>query len=232
MEYRILGEDVQVLEVKLQEGEKFYSEPGAMAWMSDNVDMRATTGGKGFLDGIVKAFKRKISGESLAIIEYTSTGGEGLITFAAPAVGKILSTEVKPGKRLFLQRGGYFAHYGDIEVSIAFTKRIGAGLFGGEGFILQKLEGSGLVFFFAGGYIKELELKPGEKLKIDTGCIVGFEEGVDYSVEFIKDIGTWLFGGEGVLLATLRGPGKVWLQSAPLPRLAGALAPYLPISKS
>ena len=227
MRYQILGEDLQVVEVELQEGEKLYSEAGAMFWMTSNVNMRATTGGKGFLDGLIKVAKRAISGESLALVEYTIRGSSGKVVLAAPWAGKIIPYEISSSKSLILQKGAYLAHVGELDISITFTKRLTSGFFGGEGFILQKLSGEGLVFFFAGGYIQTVELQAGESISVDTGCLVGFEDTVDYSVEMLKDIGTWFFGGEGALLAKLTGPGKVWLQSMPISNFALRLIPFL-----
>ncbi len=227
MNYRIYGEDMQVLEVEISSGEKLYSQSGAMVWMDPSVEMKATTGGKGLLDGLWKAAKRMMAGESLALVEYKTTADRAKVAFAMPWIGKINSFEVTPNNSLILQRGAYLAHLGDIDISITFTKRLTAGLFGGEGFILQKLSGQGLVFFFAGGYVKEMELNPSEEILIDTGCIVGFQESVSYEITTVKGIGTWLFGGEGLFLAKLVGPGKVWLQSAPIPTFAGYIAPYL-----
>ncbi len=229
MKYNIEGDDFQVIEFELEPGETLFAESGAMFWKDPCINMEATAGGKGFFDGLIKAVARKLSGESLMLVKFEAHGSTGRVALAPPAMGKLIVAEVKPGYSLIAQRGAYFAHVGELDISIAFTKRLTAGIFGGEGFVLQRLSGNATVVLYAAGYIKELNLEAGQTVQIDTGCIVGFEDRVSYSVTLVKNIKTWLFGGEGALLATLTGPGKVWLQSLPISTFAAYLSRFLPI---
>ena len=213
MKHKIHGDDMQLVEVELEKN-KVRAEPGAMLYMDNSIDMQTTTGG-----GAWKGFKRMLTGDNFFI---TTFSGHGKVAFAAPYPGKIVSLDI--GKETYLcQRDSFLCAAEKVDIDIAFTKRLGAGLFGGEGFILQKLSGNGLAFVHAGGTVIEKELKASEEIKVDTGCIVCFESHANYDIAFIGGFKNALFGGEGLFLATLKGPGKVYLQSLPLSRLANRI---------
>ena len=215
IDYELLGDDFQAVVITLDPGEGVWADPGSMMWMEDEVEMDTSTGG-----GLLKGLKRAIGGENFFITTFTNGGSRrARVGFAADYPGKILPVDLGRGV-VFCQRDAYLCSAKGVEVSVAFTRRLGAGFFGGEGFILQKLSGDGLAFIHAGGFIQERELEPGETLRVDTGCLVGFEESVDYDIQRIKGIKTMLFGGEGLFYASLKGPGKVWIQTTPLSRLA------------
>jgi uncharacterized protein (TIGR00266 family) len=215
IDYELCGDDFQAVVITLDPGEGVRAEPGSMMFQEDGIEMDTSTGG-----GLLKGLKRAVGGESFFITTFTNGGhGRARVGFAAPYPGKILPVDLSRGT-VFCQRDAYLCSARGVEVSVAFTKRLGAGFFGGEGFILQKLVGEGLAFIHAGGFIVERELEPGETLKVDTGCLVGFEESVDYDIKMIKGIKTMFFGGEGLFYALLRGPGKVWIQTTPFSRFA------------
>lgn len=215
IDFELRGDDFQAVLITLDPGESVRAEPGSMMWMEDGIEMDTSTGG-----GILSGLKRKIAGESFFITSFSNTGASrAVVGFAADYPGKILPVDLGRGS-ILCQRDAYLCSAHGIEVSLAFTKRLGAGFFGGEGFILQKLTGDGLAFIHAGGHIIERDLGPGERLRVDTGCIVGFEQSVDYDIEMVKGVKTMLFGGEGLFMATLRGPGKAWIQTTPFSRLA------------
>lgn len=215
IDYEIFGDDMQGVSVTLDPGERVRAEPGAMMWMEDGIEMATSTGG-----GLLKGLKRAIGGESFFITTYTNEGGgPATVGFSADYPGKIVPVDLSRGEVL-CQRDAYLCSAHGVEVAVAFTKRFGAGLFGGEGFVLQRLSGDGLAFINAGGHVLERMLAPGELLRVDTGCVVGFEASVDYNIQMMKGVKTMLFGGEGLFFATLRGPGKVWIQTTPFSRLA------------
>lgn len=215
IDYTIHGDDMQGVSICLDPGESVRAEPGAMMWMEEGITMDTSTGG-----GLMSGLKRAIGGESFFITTFTNEGG-GLATvgFAADYPGKIIPVDLSRGEVL-CQRNAYLCSANGIEVSVAFTKKLGAGFFGGEGFILQRLRGDGLGFIHAGGHVIERELQVGETLRVDTGCIVGFESTVDYDIKMIKGVKSMLFGGEGLFYATLQGPGLCWIQTTPFSRLA------------
>ncbi len=217
IEYRIHGDDLQMVEIILDPGEGVRAETGTMTFMEDGIEMETSTGG-----GLLRGLKRAIAGESFFITTFTNRGRQpASVAFAAPYPGKIIPIDLSTeGGSFICQRDSYLCSAQGIEVEIAFSKRLGAGLFGGEGFILQRLSGDGLAFIHAGGTVIEKQLAPGQTLQVDTGCIVGFSPSVDYNIRFVKGFRNILFGGEGLFLATLTGPGKVYLQSLPLSRLA------------
>ena len=217
LDYTIYGDDMQLVEVHLDPGEGVRAEPGSMVYMDEGIQMQTSTGG-----GILQGLKRKLSGESFFITTFhNSVSRRQDVAFAAPYPGKIVPVDLSQMNGQFLcQKDSFLAAAAGVEVSIAFTKRLGAGLFGGEGFILQRLEGDGLVFLHAGGTVIKRELGPGERLRVDTGCLVGFAPTVDYDIQFIGGVRNALFGGEGLFLARLTGPGLVYLQSLPFSRLA------------
>lgn len=216
IDYEIFGDDMQGVSITLDPGETVRAEPGAMMWMEQGVEMSTSTGG-----GLMKGLKRMIGGESLFITSFTNEGGRAAtVGFSGDVPGKIIPVDLGVQGEVLCQRDAYLCSAHGIEVSVAFTKRIGAGLFGGEGFILQRLRGDGLAFINAGGHVLERQLAPGEQLRVDTGCVVGFQASVDYDIQMAKGIKTMLFGGEGLFFASLTGPGKVWIQTMPFSRLA------------
>ena len=217
IEYKIYGNEMQLVEIILDPGETVRAEAGAMMFMEDGIKMETSTGG-----GLLKGLKRAFTGESFFITSFTQNGkGKGSVAFGAPYPGKIIPIDLaKEGQSFLCQKDSFLCAANGIDISVAFSKKIGAGLFGGEGFILQRLSGDGLAFVHAGGTIIKKELARGETLRVDTGCIVAFSECVDYDVRFVGGFKNALFGGEGMILATVSGPGKVYLQSLPFSRLA------------
>ena len=217
IDYRLIGDDMQVVEIELDPGESVRAEAGAMLYMDAGIHMDTGTGG-----GLMKGLKRRLAGESFFITSFLNQGnGKSRLAFSAPYPGKVIPLDLSAqGGRFLCQRDTFLCAATGIEIEVAFTKKIGAGLFGGEGFILQRLEGDGLAFCHAGGTVIQRDLAPGEVLRVDTGCIVAFAPTVDYDIEFQKGFKNALFGGEGLVLATLKGPGTVFLQSLPFSRLA------------
>ncbi len=217
VDYKIYGSEMQSVEIELDPGESVRAETGAMLYMEDGIEMQTSTGG-----GLLKGLKRMITGESFFITSFIYHGsGKGHVAFGAPYPGKIIPLDLSKTNREFLcQKDAFLCAAAGIEIEVAFTKRIGAGLFGGEGFILQRLTGDGLAFVHAGGTIIERTLAPGERLRVDTGCLVGMSSSVDYDIQFVGGFKNALFGGEGLFLAVLRGPGLVYLQTLPFSRLA------------
>ncbi len=190
--------------------------------------MAASKQSGGLLGKLFSAGKRLLVGENLFMTAFTNTGqGKKHVSFAAPYTGKIIPLDLsKLGGKVIAQKDAFLCAAKGVSIGIEFQRRLGTGIFGGEGFIMEKLEGDGMAFVHAGGYVIEKELQPGEILKIDTGCVVAYTAGVDFDIEFIKGIKNWMFGGEGLFFAVLRGPGKVWIQSLPISRLAGRLQQY------
>ncbi len=219
MEYRIEGDNLQILRINLGEGEEVYAEAGKMVYKTFNVNMETKMLGEGLGDKLLGALKRKVAGESLFTTHFTSSRGVGEVGFAGEFPGRIEAIRVSDGNSFLAQRDAFICAEIGVDFSIAFQKKIGAGLFGGEGFILEKFGGNGLVFIHAGGDFVTFDLKEGEGLQVDTGSIVGFEDTVDYDVQFVGGIKTALFGGEGLFLTTLKGPGKVILQTLILSKL-------------
>jgi uncharacterized protein (TIGR00266 family) len=222
MEYKIHGTVMQALEVTLAQGESIYTESGGMAWMTDGIDMK--TSGRG---GIGRSLGRVLSGESLFMTTYTCRSPQGMITFTPESPGKVIPLNLKAGFSMICQKDAFMCAEESVELAMHFRKKIGAGLFGGEGFILQKLTGPGLAFVEIAGEVQMVELAAGEKLKIDPGHIAMYEPTCDYDIEMIKGVMNWLGGGEGLFLATVTGPGKVWLQTMPLSNLAASLKRYI-----
>lgn len=217
IDHTIYGDDMQLVEVELDQGEGVRAEAGTLTYMEAGIEMQTSTGG-----GIFKGLKRAITGESFFITTFlNNAGGKAKVAFAAPYPGKIIPISLNDfGGRIICQKDSFLCAAQGIEIEIAFTKRLGAGVFGGEGFILQRLEGDGMAFVHAGGTIVEKDLAAGETLRVDTGCLVAFNDTVNYDIKFIGGFTNALFGGEGLFLATLTGPGKVYLQSLPFSRLA------------
>ncbi|MBW6452010.1 MAG: TIGR00266 family protein [DPANN group archaeon] len=225
MEHKIIGDDMQLVEIALNSGESIRAETGTMLYMNKDIDMETNTGG-----GLLKGFKRALTGENFFITTYTHNGqNKGQIAFGAPYPGKIIKLDLTESNKEFLcQKDSFLCASDKVEIDIAFTKKLGAGFFGGEGFILQRLKGKGEAFIHAGGTIVEKVLGVNEIIKVDTGCIVAFESGVDYDIKMIKGVKNMLFGGEGIFLATLTGPGKIYLQSLPFSRLASRINNFAP----
>ncbi len=216
IDYQIHGDDMQAVQITLDPGEAVHAEAGAMLFIEDDIEMDTGTQG-----GLMKGLKRAIVGESFFITTFENHGGKRRdVTFAAPYPGKIIPLDLGATGTWLCQKDAYLCSAYGIDISIAFSKKLGAGLFGGEGFILQKLTGDGLAFAHAGGTILERDLAAGETLRVDTGCLVAFQEHVDYDIQFIGGFKNVLFGGEGLFFATLRGPGKIFLQTLPFSRLA------------
>ena len=217
IDYTIYGDDMQLVEVELDKGEGIRAEVGTLTYMEAGIEMQTSTGG-----GIFKGLKRAITGESFFITTFlNNASGKAKVAFAAPYPGKIIPVSLNDfGGRIICQKDSFLCAAQGVEIEIAFTKRLGAGVFGGEGFILQRLEGDGMAFVHAGGTIVEKDLIAGETLRVDTGCLVAFNDTIDYDIKFIGGFTNALFGGEGLFLATLTGPGKVYLQSLPFSRLA------------
>jgi uncharacterized protein (TIGR00266 family) len=214
--HEILGDDMQAVVLTLGAGDVVRAEAGAMMFMTDQITMDARLDG-----GILGGLKRKLlAGESLFITYFKSATAGARVAFAGPYPGKIIHVGMAGHQALLCQRDAFLCATGDIDISIAFTRRLGAGFFGGEGFILQKMTGTGELFIHSGGTIVPFELQAGERLKVDTGCLVALDESVDYDIERVGGIRTSLFGGEGLFFASLTGPGRVWLQTLPFSRLA------------
>lgn len=227
MKYDIRGTVMQTVDVWLEPGEAMYTESGGMAWMSPNMGME--TSGKG---GLLKGLGRMMSGESFFLTTYTCTQGQGLVTFASEFPGKILPFELQEGQSIVCQKDAFMCAQPSVDLSMHFRKKLGAGFFGGEGFILQKLTGPGTVFLEISGEITEYDLKQGQTLKVDQGHIGALEPTVEFDIARVKGLKNILFSGEGLFLATVTGPGKVWLQSMPLANLANKIASRMSSSKS
>jgi len=237
IEYKIFGSEMQFVELTLDPGESAVAEAGALMYKDQSIqlatifgDGSVAAGGGSFVDQLFGAGKRILTGESLFTTLFTHTGaGKAKVAFAAPYPGTILPVTLKSlGGRLICQKDSFLCAARGVSIGIHFQRRILTGLFGGEGFIMQKLEGEGLVFVHAGGMVVERELGPGETLHVDTGCLVALQDSVDFDLQQVGGIRSILFGGEGLFLVTLRGPGKVWLQSLPFSRLAGRMLAAAP----
>ncbi|GAA4454038.1 TIGR00266 family protein [Rurimicrobium arvi] len=234
IDYRIFGEEMQYVEVELDPGETAVAEAGSFMMMDDGIEMSTIFGdgsqnqNSNFLGKLLSAGKRVLTGESLFMTTYTNTSqGKKHVSFASPYPGKIIALDLmRLGNRIICQKDSFLCAAKGVSIGIEFQRKLGTGLFGGEGFIMQKLEGDGMAFVHAGGHVTERELQPGELLKIDTGCIVAFTSGVSYDIQFVGGIKNTLFGGEGVFFATLRGPGRVWIQTLPISRLASRILSY------
>jgi uncharacterized protein (TIGR00266 family) len=213
--HEIIGDDMQAVVLTLAAGDEVRAEAGAMTYMTEGIEMDARMQG-----GILGGLKRKIlAGESFFLTYFRCSAPAATVAFAGPYPGKILRMPLQRSS-LLCQRDAFLCASGDIDINVEFTKRIGAGFFGGEGFILQRLEGSGEAFIHSGGTIILKELKAGEKLRVDTGCLVAFDPTVDYDIQFVGGIKTAIFGGEGLFFASMTGPGRVWIQTLPFSRLA------------
>lgn len=234
IDFEIFGTDMQYVEVELDPGEAAVGEAGMMMFMQDGIEMDTVFGDGsqqgGLFGKLMGAGKRLLTGESLFTTVFHNEGsGKRRVAFAAPYPGKIVPVHLSEvGGTLICQKDSFLCAAKGVSLGIALQKRLGAGLFGGEGFIMQRLDGDGWAFVHAGGTLVEKTLAPGETLRVDTGCVVAFQPQIDFDIKFVGKIKSAVFGGEGLFFATLRGPGKVWLQSLPLSRLAGRLITALP----
>lgn len=236
IDYRIFGEEMQCVEVELDPQETVIAEAGAFMYKDQQVQMQtifgdgSNTGGGGFMGKLLQAGKRVLTGESLFMTAFTHHGtGKARVAFASPYPGKIIPMDLAQlGGKIIAQKDAFLCAAKGVSVGISFQKKLGTGLFGGEGFIMEKLEGDGMAFVHAGGHIMERELAPGEVLHIDTGCVVAYTKDIDFDVQMVGGIRNTLFGGEGFFFAVLRGPGKVWLQTLPISRLASRIIQYAP----
>ena len=234
IDYKIIGSEMQCVEIELDPQETVIAEPGAFMYMDDGIQMETIFGdgsaqqNSGFMSKLFSAGKRLLTGESMFMTAYThTTSGKARVAFASPYPGKIVPIDLaQMGGKLICQKDAFLCAAKGVSVGIEFQKKLGTGLFGGEGFIMQKLEGDGMAFCHAGGHIIERTLKPGETLRVDTGCIVAYMQDIDYDIQFVGGIKNTFFGGEGIFFATLRGPGKVWLQTLPISRLASRVLSY------
>jgi len=239
IDYRIVGEEMQYVEVELDPNETAIAEPGSFMMMDEGIQMQTIFGdgsnqqNGGLLGKLFSAGKRLLTGESLFMTAYTNVvNGKKKVSFAYPYPGKIIPLNLsRLNNRIVCQKDSFLCAAKGVSVGIEFQRKLGTGLFGGEGFIMQKLEGDGMAFVHAGGHVLERDLQPGEMLKVDTGCIVAFTNTVDYDIQFVGGIKNTLFGGEGVFFATLRGPGRVWIQTLPISRLAGRILQYATTSR-
>ncbi|WP_059042822.1 TIGR00266 family protein [Paenibacillus rubinfantis] len=228
IDYRIIGSEMQCVEVHLDQGESVIAEAGSFMMMDPDIRMEtifgdgSNQGGGGIMGKLMGAGKRLLTGEGLFMTVFTNAGyNRQGVTFASPYPGKIVPLDLQMlGGKIICQKDAFLCAAKGVSVGIEFQRKLGTGFFGGEGFIMQKIEGDGLAFVHSGGLVIERDLAPGEVLRLDTGCLVAMSASVDYDIEFVKGVKTALFGGEGLFFATLRGPGKVWVQSLPFSRLA------------
>jgi uncharacterized protein (TIGR00266 family) len=223
MRYEIQGTLLQAVDVHLNQGESVYTESGGMAWMRGDVEMQTSTKG-----GLMAGLGRKLAGESLFMTTYTCRRGEALVVFTPEAPGKVLDFQLRAGESLICQKDAFMCAESSVKLEMHFRKKLGAGLFGGEGFILQQVTGPGTVFLEIPGEVREYTLAAGETMQVDPGHIALFEPTVSYDIARVKGVANILFSGEGLFLARLTGPGRIWLQSLPLSNLAGKLARYMP----
>ena len=234
IDYRIFGEEMQYVELELDPSETVIAESGAFMMMDDGVQMQTIFGdgsqqqNGGLMDKLFSAGKRLLVGESLFMTAFTNIGhGKKRVSFASPYPGKIIPLDLSTlGGSVVCQKDAFLCAAKGVAINIEFQRRLGTGLFGGEGFIMERLQGDGMAFMHAGGHVFERSLQPGELIKIDTGCLVAYTSGVSFDIEFIGGIRNKIFGGEGVFFATLRGPGKVWIQTLPVSRLASRILSY------
>ena len=223
MRYQIVGEPLPVVICDLENGEAMLTERGSMSWMSNNMKMETTSNG-----GIGKAFGRMFSGESIFQNRYTAMGGPGQIAFASSFPGSIRAIQITPDHPFIVQKSGFLASEPGVELSVHFRKKLGAGLFGGEGFIMQKLSGNGMAFIEIDGYACEYDLAPGQQMIIDTGHLAGMDASCQMDIVTVPGVKNVLFGGEGLFNTVVTGPGRILLQTMPVSSLAGAISPFIP----
>jgi len=235
IEYKIIGEDLQFVEIELDPGEATVAEAGGMMYMDDGIEMETIFGDGsqktgGIMGALMGAGKRLLTGESLFMTVFLNrSAAKRRVAFGAPYPGRIVAVHLAEiGGELIAQKDSFLAAAKGVSIGIAFQKKLGVGLFGGEGFIMQRLQGDGWAFVHAGGMLQERTLAPGELIRVDTGCIVALQPTVNYDIEYVGKIKSALFGGEGLFFATLRGPGRIWLQSLPLSRMANRIVSAVP----
>lgn len=234
IDYRIFGEEMQCVEIELDPQETVIAEPGAFMYADHSVQMQTIfgdgTSSGGIMDKILGAGKRLLTGENLFMTAFTHTGGgKAKVAFASPYPGKIVPIDLQElGGKFICQKDAFLCAAKGVSVGIELQRKLGTGIFGGEGFIMQKLEGDGMAFVHAGGHIIERSLLAGEILKVDTGCVVAYTKEVSFDIQFVGSIRNTIFGGEGLFYAVLRGPGRVWLQTLPISRLASRIIQYAP----
>ncbi len=226
MRYQIQGETLPVVICELEGGEKMITEGGGMAWMSPNMKMETSTNG-----GVGKAFGRMFSGESIFQNNYTAMGGPGMIAFASSFPGSIRAFEISPGNEMVFQKSAFLAGEAGVDVSIFFNKKVGAGLFGGEGFIMQKFSGNGTVFAEFDGHVVEYELQAGQQIVVDTGHLAGMTASCSMEIRSVPGVKNMLFGGEGLFNTVITGPGRIWLQTMPISNVAAVLRNYITTAK-
>lgn len=225
MEYKVFGNDLPAVSVRLNKGESIYTQSGGMSWMDSGIMMETNMKG-----GLLKGIGRMFSGESLFMATYTATKPDSEIVFASTFPGAILDLDISRGRNIIAQKEAFLCAEQGVDLSVEFTKKFSAGLFGGEGFILQRISGSGKVFLEVAGSVVERELASGETIKADTGNVVAFEDAVRYEIEMVKGFKNIFFGGEGLFLTKLTGPGKVWLQTITMQNFASRIIPFVPTS--
>ena len=223
MKYQIQGDTLPVVICQLENGEQMITEGGAMSWMSPNMKMETTSGG-----GIGKALGRAFAGERLFQNIYTAQGGTGIIAFASSFPGSIRAFQIGPGQDMIFQKSAFLAGEMGIQLSVHFRKKIGSGLFGGEGFIMQRVSGHGTMFAEFDGHVVEYELQPGQQIVVDTGHLAAMTATCNMDIQSVPGMKNMLFGGEGLFNTVITGPGKVWLQTMPISNVAGAIRPYIP----
>ena len=223
MRYEIKGETLPVVLCYLDNGERMITERGSMSWMSPNMKMETTSNG-----GIGKAIVRMFAGEALIQNVYTAMGGSGMIAFASSFPGKIVAYDIGPGRELVVQKSGFLASEAGVDLSVFFQKKFGAGLFGGEGFIMQRLSGQGTVFLEFDGHIVEYDLEPGQQIVVDTGYLAAMESTCGIDVRSVPGVKNMVFGGEGIFNTVISGPGHIWLQTMPISNVAGEIARFIP----
>lgn len=222
LNYKIEGGNLPVVICYPEAGQTLCTDGGAMAWMSPNMRMETNSGG-----GLKKAFGRMLAGESIFLNEYTPMGGRGLIAFASSFPGSIIPYEITPGNGLIVQKRGFLAMEKGLDISIYFQKRLGKGIFGGEGFIMQRVTGNGIIFLEIDGHCKEYELSAGQSIVVDTGNLAAMTESCSMDIQMVQGAKNIFFGGEGLFNTIITGPGKIWLQSMPISNVARALSPYM-----
>ena len=223
MEYQIEGTPLPVVICQLEPGETMITERGSMSWMTPNMKMETSTNG-----GLGKAFGRMLSGDSIFQNRYTAQGGQGLIAFASSFPGSIRAFEIGPGKELVVQKSGFLAAEAGVELSVFFQKKLGAGFFGGEGFIMQRLSGQGMAFLEFDGHVVQYDLQPGQQIVVDTGYLAAMESTCSMEIKTVPGLKNMVFGGEGVFNTVVTGPGRIWLQTMPISNVADLILKFMP----
>lgn len=223
MKYEIKGNDLPVVICYLENGETMITERGSMSWMSPNMKMETTSNG-----GIGKALGRMFAGEALFQNRYTATGGNGMIAFASSFPGQIRPWEIGPGREVIVQKSGFLAAEESVELSVFFQKKLGAGLFGGEGFIMQRLSGQGMAFLEFDGHVVQYDLQPGQQIVVDTGYLAAMESTCSMEIKTVPGLKNMVFGGEGVFNTVVTGPGRIWLQTMPISNVADLILKFMP----